>query len=60
MKILISGASSGLGSYLKRLFNADSVSHKASLNGFKNYDVIIHCAGNSNFNNVGNLVAEFR
>ena len=46
MDVLVSGASSGLGKYLKEVFNADSYD-RATLSAPKpSYDLIIHCAFN--------------
>ena len=46
MKILVSGARSGLGKYLKELFNSDEFNRGSVIDEFKfkKYDVIVHCA----------------
>jgi len=62
MKILVTGAVSGLGLYLQKLLNADALNRKTSLKqvvGNKKYDVIIHCAANSNFGNDDLSLAKF-
>jgi|APSaa5957512535_1039671.scaffolds.fasta_scaffold32399_2 nucleoside-diphosphate-sugar epimerase len=46
MEILVSGARSGLGKYLKRLLKSDEFNRDCVIDEFKfkKYDVIIHCA----------------
>jgi len=48
MKVLISGAASGLGRYLQRQFQGHSLTRNNSIDELKKnkYDVIIHCASN--------------
>jgi nucleoside-diphosphate-sugar epimerase len=62
MKILVSGANSGLGSYLLRFFGADSFTRDSSLERIitnNNYDVIIHCAANPNVGENEEALASF-
>ncbi len=62
MKILVTGALSGLGLYLQKLLNADALTRKTSLKqvvGNKKYDVIIHCAANSNIGYDDLSIAKF-
>ena len=46
MDILVSGASSGLGRYLKEVFQADSYDRDTLKAPKSSYDIIIHCAFN--------------
>ena len=62
MNVLVSGAGSGLGYYLKKLLNADGFNRATSLKRVvtnKKYDVIIHCAANSNVGNDDLSTAKF-
>lgn len=50
MKVLVSGARSGLGKYLKELLKSDEYNRDCVIDDFKfkKYDVIIHCAHDLN------------
>jgi len=62
MRILVSGAKSGLGLYLQKLFKAESFTRDMSFARLiKNdgYDVIIHCAANPNIGQNEKSLASF-
>lgn len=62
MRTLVSGANSGLGSYLQKLFRAESLTRDISVARLienEEYDVIIHCAVNPNISQDEKSLASF-
>jgi len=50
IKVLVSGADSGLGKFLSQEFNSDIVTRSVPIELNKKYDLIIHCASSSSIN----------